>query len=123
MLRRVVPVVLAVVAAVADARGAYGLASDALIAAVPFTAVAALLAFGDYLEARGRQLVGLQALLWGFGLVLVILSCAARSPEVRTHTVPALAAFALNTCLVVYGVKALVALTPYARLALRPVKP
>jgi hypothetical protein len=123
VLRRALPVVLAVVAAVADSRGAYGLAMDALIAAVPFTAVAALLAFGDYLEDRERPLAGLQAVLWGCGLVLVILSCAVRSPAAQTHQLPTLASSALTACLVVYAVKALMALAPYARLALRPAKP
>ena len=123
VLRRALPVALAVIAAVADSRGAYVLASDALIAAVPFTAVAALLGFGDYLERRGRPLAGLQAVLWAFGLVLVILSCATRSPAAQTHELPALASSALTACLVVYSLKAFVALAPYARLALRPVKP
>ena len=41
-----------------DGHGSHGLARDALLAAVPFAAVAALLSFGEYLEAargcRGR---------------------------------------------------------------------
>jgi hypothetical protein len=123
VVRRALPVVLVVVAAIADSKGAYGLAWEALIAAVPFTAVAALLAFGEYLEHRGRPLVGLQTLLWAFGLMLVILSCAARSPAAQTHELPALASSALTACLVVYALKGLVALAPYARLALRPAKP
>ena len=114
---------LAVVAALADSRGAYGVASDALIAAVPFTAVAALLGFGDYLELRGRPLVGFQTLLWGLALVLVILSSAVRAPTGHAHEPPPLAASALTACLLVYGLKALVTLAPYARLALRPAKP
>ena len=40
--RRALPALLAVIAAAADARGAHGLAFDALLAAVPFTAVTAL---------------------------------------------------------------------------------
>lgn len=123
VLRRAFPVVLAVIAAAADARGAHGIAAEVLIAAVPFTAVAALLAFGEYLEHRERPLAGLQALLWAFGLVLVILSSAVRSPTTQTHALPALASSALTACLVVYAMKAFVALAPYARLALRPVKP
>lgn len=123
VLRRALPVVLAVIAAVADSRGAYGLASSALLAAVPFTAVAALLSFGEYLEKRGRWIVGTQSLLWALGLTLVVLSCAVRSPTTQSHEVPALASSALTACLGVYVLKALLALAPYARLALRPAKP
>ncbi len=123
MLRRALPVVLAAAAAVADSRGAYGPASSLLLAAVPCTAVAALLSFGDYLEHRGRAIAGTQALLWGLGLALVVLSCAARSPAAQTHELPALASSALTACLAVYVLKALLALAPYARLALRPAKP
>ncbi len=46
--RRALPAVLVVAAAFADARGAHGLAFDALLAAIPFAAVAALAAFGDF---------------------------------------------------------------------------
>lgn len=110
-------------AAVADSRGAYGLASNVLIAAVPFTAVAALLSFGEYLEHRERALAGTQSVLWALSLVLVIVSCAARSPAAQTHALPALASSALTACLAVFALKVLVALAPYARLALRPAKP
>jgi hypothetical protein len=121
--RRVLPAVLAVVAALADGRGSHGLAFDALLAAVPFTAVAALVAFGTYLEERTRSLLGLQALLWTLALVLLVLSCAARSPASQAGTLPPLGASALAACLAVFALKAFVALAPYARLALRPAKP
>ena len=123
MLRRALPVVLAAVAAVADSRGAYGVAWDVLLAAVPFTAVAALLSFGDYLEERERPLAGTQSLLWLAGLVLLITSCAVRSPVAQSHELPTLASSALTALLAVYVVKAVLALAPYARLALRPAKP
>jgi hypothetical protein len=123
VVRRALPAVFAVLAALADSRGAYGLAADALIAAVPCTAVAALLSFGEYLERRDKPFAGTQSVLWAVGLVLVILSCAVRSPAGQVHTLPALASSALTACLAVYVLKVLVALTPYARLALRPAKP
>ena len=123
VLRRALPVVLAAAAAVADSRGAYGLASSLLLAAVPCTAVAALLSFGEYLEHRGGPIVGTQTLLWALGLALIVLSCAARSPTAQMHEVPALASSALTACLALYALKALLALAPYARLALRPAKP
>ena len=123
MLRRVLPPLLAVIAAVADSRGAHGLAFDALLAAVPFTGVAALEGFGSYLDDRGRRFGGLQALLWLLALTMLVLSCAVRSPATHLHSVPPLGTSALTALLAVYGVKALFALAPYARLALRPAKP
>lgn len=125
MGRRVFPALLAIVAAVADRHGAHGLAFDALLAAVPFAAVAAIVSFGDYLERRDDPLVALQSLLWGFALVLLVLSCAARSPGTATHSLPPLGWSALVACLGVFAVKAFLAAAPWAwRLALvRPAKP
>lgn len=108
----------------ADARGAHGLAFDALLAAVPCTAVIALICFGEHLEHRAGSLSGLQSLLWGLSLALLVLSCAARSPATETHTLPPLGASALAACLVVFGVKLALAGLPYLRrLALHPAKP
>jgi hypothetical protein len=117
------PVLLAVMAAVADSRGAHGLAFDALVGAVPFTGVAALEAFGSYLDNRRRTFGGLQALLWLLALTTLVLSCAVRSPATHLHSVPPLGTSALSALLAVYVLKALLALAPYARLALRPAKP
>jgi hypothetical protein len=113
--RRALPALLAIVAAFADGRGAHALAFDALLGAVPFAAVAALVAFGDYLEGRDDAVRGLQALLWGLALVLLVLSCAARSPATQAHTLPPLGWSALVGCLGVFAVKACVAVTPYLR--------
>lgn len=109
------PAVLALVAAVADARGAHGLAFDALLAAVPFAAVSALVSFGAYLEAREDAVCGLQALLWTLAVTLLVLSCAARSPATQTHTLPPLGASALVACLAVFGLKLCVAAAPFLR--------
>lgn len=109
------PAVLAVAAAVADARGAHGLAFDALLAAVPFAAVSALVSFGAYLESRDDALRGLQALLWTLSTTLLVLSCAARSPATETQTLPPLGASALVACLAVFGIKACVAAAPFLR--------
>jgi hypothetical protein len=121
----VLPAVLAVVAAIADARGAHGLAFDALLAAVPFAAVSALVSFGAYLEAREDAVCGLQALLWTLVTTLLVLSCAARSPATQAHALPPLGASALAACLAVFGIKLSVAAAPYLRrLALaHPAKP
>jgi hypothetical protein len=110
------------VAAYADGRGAHGLAFYALLGAIPFAAVAALETFGTYLDERAH---GLNALLWTLALGLLVLSCAARSSATGTHTLPALGWSALVACLGVFGLKAVLAVTPQLRrLALvRPAKP
>jgi hypothetical protein len=113
-----------VAAAFADARGAHGLAFDALLAAIPFAAVSALAAFGEYLEQRDDAVGGLQALLWTLALTLAVVSCAARSPETQTHTLPPLGASALVGCLAVFGIKLCVAAAPYLRrVAIAAAKP
>lgn len=119
MVRRFLPAVLAIVAAIADAHGAYGLAFDALLGAIPFAAVSALVGFGEYLEHRAG---GLQVFLSGLVLGLLVLSCAARSPATQTHSLPALGASALVGCLAMLALKAAVAAAPYMR-RLTPAKP
>lgn len=114
---------LVLLAALADGHGDHALAFDALLAAIPFTAVAALVGFGTYLEDRGQARGGLQALLWALALALLVTSCAARSPATHTHTLPPLGASALAACIGVLALKVLVGVLPYARLALRPAKP
>jgi len=123
--RRLLPGLLAIAAAYADGRGSHGLAFDALLAAVPFAAVAALESFGAYLDARADSVLGLQALLWACAVALLVLSCAARSPASETATLPPLGWSALVACLAVFAIKACVASAPYLRrLALvRPAKP
>ena len=124
MGRRLLPGLLAVLAAVADSRGSHGLAFDALIAAVPFAAVGALATFGRYLERREETLTLLQALLWALALVLLLLSCAVRSPATQLHELPPLAWSALMGCLGVFGLKAVLAAWPYlGSSTLRPAKP
>jgi hypothetical protein len=123
--RRALPALLAVIAAVADAHGSHGLAFYALLGAVPFAAVSALVSFGDVLERGEDARLALQTLLWGLVVVLRVLSCAARSPATQAHTLPPLGWSALVACLGVFGVKACVFAAPYLRrLALvRPAKP
>lgn len=123
MGRRVLPAVLTVLAAFADARGAHGLAFDALLGAIPFTAVSSLVAFGTFLDRREDAIAGLQALLWTLALVLLVLSCAARSPATEVQTLPPLGWSALMACLGVFALKACVGAAPFLRLALQPAKP
>ncbi len=115
MGRRVLPALLALVAAVADTHGAHGLAFDALLGAIPFAAVAALEAFGAYLEHRENAVGGVQALLWTVALGLLVLSCAARSPVTQTSTLPPLGWSALVACLGVFAIKVTVAVAPFLR--------
>jgi hypothetical protein len=119
--RRALPALFALVAAVADSTGAHTLGFYALLAAVPFAAVAGLAAFGDSLDSSADALSSLQALLWGVAVFLLVLSCAVRSQSLG---VPPIASSALVACLGVFAIKALLAAAPYARrLALRPAKP
>jgi hypothetical protein len=119
----VLPAALVAIAAIADGQGAHGLARDVLLAAVPFTAVAAIAAFGGYLDRRDDAVVALQALLWGVALVLLLVSCEVRSSAI--HGAPPLAVSSLVACLGIFAIKAAVAVAPYARrlAALRPAKP
>ena len=123
MGRRFFPGLLVAVAALADSRGRHGLALDALLAAVPFAAVAAIAAFGGYLDRRDDAVVALQALLWGVALVLLVVSCEVRSNAI--NGVPRLAISSLVACLGVFVIKVAVAVAPHARrlVELRPAKP
>ena len=65
-----------------------------------------------------------RTLWWGVATTLLVVSCAARSPEAATHTLPPLGRSALIGCLGVFAVKASVAAVQQARrLVLRPAKP
>jgi len=112
-----------VVAAIADTQGSHHLALDSLLLAVPFAAVAAITAFGRYLDNRDDGVVALQALLWGAALVLLVFSCAVRSDSV--HGVPALGRSSMVACLAIFALKALLAASPFLRrlATLRPAKP
>ena len=110
------------VAAIADSVGDHGLARNALLFALPFAAVAALVTFGGFLDSRER-FAGLQALCSGAIVGLLVLSSAVRSSAV--HGVPPLAVSSLVACLGIFAIKATVAVAPYVRrlAALRPAKP
>jgi peptidoglycan/LPS O-acetylase OafA/YrhL len=114
-MRRVLPGLLAIAAFYADGRGSHGLAFDALLGAIPFAAVAALEAFGTFLDTRDDAVAGVQALLWALALALLVLSCAARSPDTAAGTLPALGASALAAARVVFAVKTCVAVGPFVR--------
>jgi hypothetical protein len=119
----VFPAVLVLIAAIADGRGSHHVAFDALLCAVPFAAVAALDGFGAYLDARDDAVVALQALLWGFAVVLLVLSCGVRSSAVGA--VPQLAISTTIACVGIFGIKLCVTVAPFLRrlATLRPAKP
>jgi len=116
-MSRALPVLLALLAALADRRGAHGLALYALLGSIPFTAVASLRTLGEYVEARADSVLRLQALLWAFALALLVLSCAVRSPASTAGTLPPLGASALVCCLVVFALKAALGIAPLLRRA------
>lgn len=121
--RRVLPVLLVAAAGLADSQGAHGLALYTLLLAVPFTAVAALTSFGEYLDSSSDTVAALHALLWGVAVVLLVLSCAVRRHAL--HGVPPLAISSVVACLGIFAVKAAMVAAPYLRRVddLRPAKP
>jgi hypothetical protein len=110
--RRVLPGLLVVAATLADSSGAHGLARDALLGALPFAAVAALVTFGDYLDSR-EPASGLQALCSGAIVCLLVLSCAVRSGS--AHGAPPLAISSLVAVLGLLALKLALAVMPYAK--------
>jgi hypothetical protein len=111
--RRLLPALLVVLAAFADGRGAHGLAFYSLLGAVPFAAVAAIAAFGDQLDSRDDAVGTLQAILWGLVVVLLVVSCSARSGAL--HGVPPVAVSTVVGGHGVFGIKLALAAAPYAR--------
>jgi hypothetical protein len=106
-VRRLLSVVLVVAAALADASSAPGLAFYALVTAVPLTALAALDAYGNVLDAEQPDtLARLQAALWALVLALVVVGAAARAPALGGDGVPGLGTSALVGCLLVFLLQA-----------------
>jgi hypothetical protein len=118
--RRALLASLVVVAPLADAAGAHGLAFWALAAAIPVACACGLASFGCFLDDRLDAVASLQALLWIPALLLLLTAAAARGPALATASVPRLGVTALVACLAVLGLKALVFLCGQL-LAPRPV--
>jgi hypothetical protein len=112
MGRRFLPALLVAVAAIADSAGDHGLARNALLFAVPFAAVAALVRFGGFLDSRER-FSGIQALCSGAIVVLLVLSCAVRASAVQG--VPPLAVSSLVAVVGLFVLKGLLAAVPHRR--------
>jgi hypothetical protein len=112
MGRRVLPVLLVAMAAIADSAGDHSLARTALLFALPFAAVAALVRFGGFLDSRER-FSGIQALCSGAIVALIVLSCAVRSNA--AHGVPQLAVSSLVAVVGLLVVQGLLVAVPYWR--------
>jgi hypothetical protein len=119
MGRRVLPVIFVVIAAVADLTGSHGLAADALLAALPFAAVAALVTFGGYIDS-GASADGFQSLCSAAIVVFLVISCAVRNSAL--HGVPPLGVSSLVAVICLFALKGLVAGAPRLT-GLWPAKP
>ena len=119
MTRRALPVVLVLAATAADSLARPGWAFYALLAAVPFAAVAALSAFGDLLDGSARThdntLGALQTLLWAAALVLIVAATSARSGVLDGAPAGSFARPALLACLGALALESLVAVLAHAR--------
>jgi hypothetical protein len=107
MSGRLVPFALVFGAVLADQHGAHALAFDALLVAVPVTAIAGLRSVSDRLDGKAEQA---QAYVWAVVLALLLVATAARAPSVGDPSVPAMARSALIACVVVFCLQALAAL-------------
>ena len=112
MGRRTLPALFVAVAVLAQLDGADGLARNALLAALPFASVAALVAFGGYIDSRER-FDGLQALCSGIIVALLVLSCAVRSSA--THGLPPAAVSSLVAVVALFALKGVLAAAPLWR--------
>lgn len=119
MGRRVLPVLFVGLAAIADASGAHGLAADALLAALPFAAVAALVTFGGYIDS-GSGLDAFQSLCSAAVVVFLVISCAIRNSAL--HGVPPLGTSSLVAVVGLFALKGVVAAMPRLT-GLWPAKP
>src|SRR5436190_20071156 len=95
-MRRALSPSLVAAAVLADAQGEHRLAFYALFVAIPALAVAAIGAFGDYLEGSSPIFVWVNSL----ALVLAVAGAALRAPTLAQDRVPtvALSALVLAVC-------------------------
>jgi hypothetical protein len=97
---RLLPLSFGLAALLADLAGLHGVATYAVLLAVPGAAAAAFLAAGDALEGRRAWL---RAGTTTFALVLLVTASAVRENAPRGGTVPSLAVSALVAAVLVYG--------------------
>src|SRR5205085_11956275 len=80
------PIALVLGAALADHFGAHSLAFDALLLAVPVTAIAGLRSVADRLDGKAEPT---HAFAWALVLAFLLVATAARAPSVGGPAVPA----------------------------------
>lgn len=120
---RLLPALFVLTAVGADGSGAHALARGALLAALPFAAVAAIASVSDWLDRREETLILLHSLLSALILVLLVVSSALRSSG-SAQVSPAAAA-ALFAAAGLFALKAAAAGPSVARALARvgPAKP
>jgi hypothetical protein len=112
MSGRLLPLALVFGAALADQAGAHALAFDALLVAVPVTAIAGLRTVSDRVDGKTDQT---QTYVWGVVLALLLVATASRAPSVGDPSVPPVARSALIACVFVFCLQALAALAAELR--------
>src|ERR1700690_2287621 len=108
MLRRLLPLGPVLLVALADGAGAHRLAFYLLLLAVPAAVAASLTCFGEALEGGPEE--GLQALLAGLALLLIVAGAAARAPYLMQGTLPTSAVSALVAVSVLLALQVLAGL-------------
>src|ERR671925_622646 len=95
MARRVLAALLVLGVVLADVSGDHRAAFSPPVAAIPPLAIAAMDAFGDYLDGGS----GFRSLAWAVALGLAVASSAVRGQVPGEASVPAVAVSALFACL------------------------
>jgi hypothetical protein len=111
-MSRLAAVALVLGAALADHAGAHTLAFDALLAAVPVTAVSGLRTVGERLEGSAARA---ETYIWGVVLALLLVATSARAPALGDASVPPVARSALTACVLVFCLQAMAALAKELR--------
>ena len=111
---------MVVAAALADGSGSASAAFYAFLGLVAVSAVIALGAYGELVEAPATPVEDqttrrLQALLWAVLLVLAVLGAAARAPAVGEGSVPHAGTTVLIACLLVLCTEGIVELVALSR--------
>ena len=109
---RYAPLAFVFAAGLADQAGAHVFAFNALLIAVPLTAVAALRTVAERVDGRAEPW---QAYSWGAALALLLLATAVRAPALADASVPSVARSALLACIGVFCLQALAALAAELR--------
>jgi hypothetical protein len=132
MGRRVLPVVLVLLAVAADSRGLHAVGTYLLVVTVPAAAAAVLTRFGELVQlpgkTRGVAALRAEVVLGVVALVTVVVAAAARGGAVEGGGIPPVAVSALVACLAALALQAFVALLappvrPDARPRVRPNEP